>query len=450
MSFSANPNAFLPEDIQSNPPVIHHLGYIGQGGSSTLHKVRSGSDVYALKVFIVRKNESTVEYHRRILHEYILHFCAKHLHISSVFNLIQISPATLELPIHSWGMLMKLYPATLQSLLELPEWKLTSIQEKWCLWKQICLAVAFLHARDVCHLDIKPENVLISSNGVATLSDFGCAVIGHSRPGDFTSGDIRCNERLGTPPYRPPESYADYSPFKVDWWSLGMLLFVISTNKAPFKEAIESDSNYQKYKYAYQMMLLTHPSFLKGEGIPQGHFAPNEWHDERWIWAWWRLCDPNDDRRLSLKKLFTISWFQQLGLCIDEMQYECNFIAYGETDKEWPIPCYDNRERVHRLNFPIFTTGESQSHWYRSLISGSKMPEHNNDVLVKENDNCASPPTSTITTSPTKKFYYPDGTTAKPLPLNIDSCFVVDKHDICRSLQNVTTHEHRMPKPHTI
>ena len=40
-------------------------------------------------------------------------------------------------------------------------------------WIQTCLAINYLHARNVAYRDIKPENILIDAKGCAKLCDFG-------------------------------------------------------------------------------------------------------------------------------------------------------------------------------------------------------------------------------------------------------------------------------------
>lgn len=40
---------------------------------------------------------------------------------------------------------------------------------------QICLAVAYMHEKDVMHGDLKPENILLDKNGNVKVADFGCA-----------------------------------------------------------------------------------------------------------------------------------------------------------------------------------------------------------------------------------------------------------------------------------
>ena len=102
---------------------------------------------------------------------------------------------------------------------------------------QICSAIQYLHSRDLIHRDVKPDNILISSNGVLKLGDLGLAKkLSHknSRGELVTHSVLRGPEKL--PTYMSPEQVRCESHGKqVDIWALGCLLFEMSTAKCAFK-----------------------------------------------------------------------------------------------------------------------------------------------------------------------------------------------------------------------
>ena len=94
----------------------------------------------------------------------------------------------------------------------------------------IIRAVYYLHnmVPKIIHRDIKPENILLDENNNAYLSDFGWS--------NYIINGRRRNTICGTPLYRPPEmaNEIDYDE-RIDIWSIGILLFELSTGKTPFK-----------------------------------------------------------------------------------------------------------------------------------------------------------------------------------------------------------------------
>ncbi|KAF1911291.1 kinase-like domain-containing protein [Ampelomyces quisqualis] len=99
---------------------------------------------------------------------------------------------------------------------------------------QLGCAVRYIHQQGIVHRDIKPDNVLLDSEGHVHLADFNVA-------SDFTPHKP-LTSKSGTLAYLAPEVYEGkgYS-CEVDWWSLGVLFYECIYNKRPF-EASSHDS----------------------------------------------------------------------------------------------------------------------------------------------------------------------------------------------------------------
>lgn len=98
------------------------------------------------------------------------------------------------------------------------------------LAKQILTGVAFLHRNNVVHLDLKPQNILLTS--AKPLGDIRIVDFGLSRRMDNIT-EVR--EILGTPEYVAPEILS-YEPISTatDMWSIGVLTYVMLTGESPF------------------------------------------------------------------------------------------------------------------------------------------------------------------------------------------------------------------------
>ena len=92
---------------------------------------------------------------------------------------------------------------------------------------QMCLAVKFVHDRQILHRDIKPANMFLTKGGILKLGDFGIARV--------LERNQMARTQVGTPFYVAPEichklSYGK----KADVWALGCVLFEMCAKEPPF------------------------------------------------------------------------------------------------------------------------------------------------------------------------------------------------------------------------
>lgn len=95
---------------------------------------------------------------------------------------------------------------------------------------QICRALAHAHGLGVLHRDVKPENVMIRSDGVVKLTDFGIAQMVDLRRMTVTG------QLLGSPAYMSPEHVEGRDlDFRTDVFAVGIVLYQLVTGELPFE-----------------------------------------------------------------------------------------------------------------------------------------------------------------------------------------------------------------------
>ncbi|WP_214322744.1 serine/threonine-protein kinase [Nonomuraea sediminis] len=95
---------------------------------------------------------------------------------------------------------------------------------------QVLEALHASHEAGVVHRDVKPDNVLLSEDGRAVLTDFGIATTEDEVP------VTRTGELVGTPAFMAPERAAGGRARPAsDLWSLGATLFFAVEGQSPFR-----------------------------------------------------------------------------------------------------------------------------------------------------------------------------------------------------------------------
>lgn len=371
-----DPNDYLPDDLKEDHinlfddfDIDTHEKKLGDGGSSDVRLITLHSNkkkIFALKRFTLLDKETDSEFYKRAVKEYLISKKAgKSRHVVNTLSIVRIQ--SLNDLNRGWGFVLEFCPGgDLFNLIVKPGWKRTSLSERYCVFKQIAHGLKFLHDEDIVHRDLKPENVLIDQNGMAKLCDFGVSDFGHEVEGDFNLEIKLSTAFVGSPPYSPPEvmqlkevSHSElknwaYDPFKMDYWGLGMLLFVIVYGGVPFNSASPNDHGFRDYKFNHHRFCSNNVNFKNNVDYNRGPGSEFKWasqfQNHGAARVAWKLCDPSVKYRYDMKLLFNDPWFTSLEMC-----------TYEDEDQSVTGIVYPN-------------TGGSASHSTSTSNNGSRAP----------------------------------------------------------------------------
>lgn len=104
-----------------------------------------------------------------------------------------------------------------------------SNQEAVRIMGQILLAMRMAHTRGIVHRDLKPQNVLLTQDGTAKVTDFGIAVA-------FAETSLtQTNSMLGSVHYLSPEqARGSKATVQSDIYAMGIILFEMLTGRIPY------------------------------------------------------------------------------------------------------------------------------------------------------------------------------------------------------------------------
>ncbi|XP_052732643.1 CBL-interacting serine/threonine-protein kinase 9 isoform X2 [Vigna angularis] len=152
-------------------------------------------------------------------------------------------------------------------------------------FQQLINAVDYCHSRGVYHRDLKPENLLLDSNSVLKVSDFGLSTYTQKE-------DELLRTACGTPNYVAPEVIHNkgYVGSTSDIWSCGVILFVLMAGFMPFDAP-------------------THMALFKK--IIKAEFTCPSWFPPQAKTLLKRILDPNPQTRIKIPELLKDEWFKK-------------------------------------------------------------------------------------------------------------------------------------------
>ena len=196
---------------------------VGRGSVAVVYRaLTSTNKIVALKLFSPPPNGDEKILLTRFEREARTAAGLEHPNIISVLDTGQVDGrAYMVMPFAVGGTL----DARVRRKLKLSE--LTSVEIAW----QIADALAYAHRQGIIHRDVKPSNIIVSTDDQAMLTDFGVAQAWDD-PTLTKEGHI-----VGTPAYMAPEQAAQDGTIdhRADLYSLGVVLYRMVTGRTPFR-----------------------------------------------------------------------------------------------------------------------------------------------------------------------------------------------------------------------
>lgn len=217
-----------PAQPQDPIPGYKIIGKIGVGGMATVFKAldsRNANRVVALKILFPHHAKNEV-FLQRFIREAKLLIQFNHVNIVRGYD---------------WGVANTLYylameyieGKSVQNMID----EQGSLEEELALdiILQIARALAYIQEQGIVHRDVKPDNVLMTADGVVKLCDLGFAkpLGGPPGVGAAATEDVTC----GTPQYMSPEQAQGEVALDIrsDIYALGATLYHMVLGTLPFK-----------------------------------------------------------------------------------------------------------------------------------------------------------------------------------------------------------------------
>jgi tRNA A-37 threonylcarbamoyl transferase component Bud32 len=221
----------VPATVAAQPTTVpvgqrfELLGRIGAGNHGVVFRARDSQ--LQREVAIKRFSHFLADdprAMRRITREVATLARVSHPHVVTVHDLVHMPDGDGEITPH---LVMELVEGTsLKDLLSLQGPSLRSV----IVVRGVLEGLAACHHADILHLDIKPANVLVTSDGGVKIVDFGIA-----RAASDATATV-----AGTPHYMAPEQFEGRADERSDIYSVGCLLYECLTGTPPFQGTMAS------------------------------------------------------------------------------------------------------------------------------------------------------------------------------------------------------------------
>ena len=165
------------------------------------------------------------------------------------------------------------------------------------LFQKILIGFQCLHKHNICHRDIKLDNILLDENFSPKICDFGFAC--------FNSSKLVF--KGGTDNYKPPEAngITEYDGIKGDIFYLASVLMVLTTGQSAFEIPIRRDS-------VFKRIILNRDDLfwdkMDRELKLKEIFLSQEFKD-----LYWKMISFDPQKRPTIDEILKHPWFQEIN-----------------------------------------------------------------------------------------------------------------------------------------
>eukprot|EP00055_Hartaetosiga_balthica_P011291 m.50763 g.50763 ORF g.50763 m.50763 type:complete len:509 (-) comp7531_c0_seq1:447-1973(-) len=214
------------------------------------------------------------------------------------------------------------------------------------LTKQLVDGVAFLHSHGVTHRDLKLENIVLTSDFVLKIMDFGAAK--WDDEAEECNGVIVTNTIIGTecmqPPELDPRQKTFYNPRAFDVWGVGVILFFLVSmeelvrrrlNFSLFQNIIRQSKNYRGWLNGEIRDKQNVPRNVQfWENLPElaGKFSPELIH------LFNTIFDMKPHMRATIEEVKAHPWFFQQYPTEEEYRGDMESRPTKATERDRKLP----------------------------------------------------------------------------------------------------------------
>ncbi|CCU79575.1 unnamed protein product [Blumeria hordei] len=252
-----------------------------------------GEQLYAVKEFRRRPDETEKKYSKRLTSEFCISSSLRHPNVIHTLDLLQDSKG-------DYCEVMEFCAGGDLYTLVLSAGRL-EMAEADCYFKQMMRGVEYMHEMGVAHRDLKPENLLLTTHGSLKITDFGngeCFRMAWESDAHMVTG------LCGSAPYIAPEEYTDkeFDARAVDVWATGVIYMAMRTGRHLWRVAKkDEDEFYERY--------------LQGRRDEEGYAPIESLHKARCRNVIYSILDPNPARRITASQVLKSEWGREIQLC---------------------------------------------------------------------------------------------------------------------------------------